>query len=84
MVLCDCVLFCVSSVICQYSLRLVNVYCDRFVGYLCVVYHVSCDNVSEVLQLYVILYVATEVNVTKLVMCTVLIVIMSVRYCNSM
>ena len=56
-------------------------YCDRSesdrVGD---VHCVNCDNVSEVL---LTLCIATEVNVTVLVMCTVLIVIMLVRCCNS-
>ena len=48
------------------------------------VHCINCDNVSEVLKQYVTLCIATEVKATELVMCTVLIVMMSVRYCDSM
>ena len=53
---------------------------------LCVVLRVDCDNVRKVLYVtvYVILCIASEVNATELVMCTVLIVIMSAGCCNCM
>ena len=36
------------------------------------------------MTVYVTVFVATEVNATELVICTVLIVIMSVRCCSGM
>ena len=77
MVLCDYIS--VSSVICQCSLQPVNACCERFMRDLYVDYHVNCDNFSKVLYLYVSLYMVTKVISDAIV----LVVIMSVRCCNS-